>query len=440
MYGSLLLVCLSLPTQAADRPSSPAPDEVANVVPAEQTAQFDAEQLAVETKRYVRQLNANSAAERDAAEAALVKLGPEVLGHLPPVNRFTPAEVKERLGRVRSVLETKVAKAAAEPTRVTLKGQMSLAEALESLEQQTGNRIAKYRQRSGTVTVDFDQVLYWQALDEILDQAGLSIEEYGGVPNTLVLRARGDGERDRAGSASYSGVFRFEPIRLESRRDLRNPDVNGLRLTVSITWEPRVKPISLRHALDTLELVDDQGNPLSVDSQRMAMNASAESGVSAIEMALPLVLPPRGVNKIASLTGQITAMVPGSVQTFSFDELEGARDVEQRNAGVTVTLEQVRKNVDLYDIFVRVTYDDASNALESHRAWIFNNDAYLIDAQGQKIANIGLRGTRAGRNEAGVALLFDVKGGLEGCQFVYKTPALILNLPVDYQLKGIDLP
>jgi len=418
------------PVAATDAEKETANKDAANIT----------RQLAEKTKRLVRQLNANSAAERSAAESELIELGPDVLGHLPSINARTPAEVKERLGRVRSSLESAIAVAAAEPTRVTLKGKMPLADALQALETQTGNRVVRYEQRGGTVTVDFDKVLYWEAIDEILDQAGLSIEEYGGESNALVVRAKGESESSRAKSATYRGAFRFEPVRLESRRDLRNPDVNGLRLTVSVAWEPRVKPITLRQALDNLDLTDDQGDAMGVDSNQNALNASVESGMSAVELVMPISLPSRDVKQIKSLKGKLVAMVPGSVQTFTFDDLERARDVEIRNAGVTVTLEQVRKNVDLYDAYVRVTYDDASNALESHRGWIFNNEAYMEDANGQRIANIGLRGTRQGQNEAGIAILFDVEQGLRGCKFIYKTPALILNVPVEYELQNIQLP
>lgn len=442
MYGSLILLCLALPAQVeAPQTTAAATEKATADVVTEKSAADAAKALVEKTKTLVRQLNANQASQRDAAEAALVELGPDVLGHLPAINANTPAEVKERLGRVRSALETSIATAAAKPTLVTLKGEMSLADALQSIEKQTGNRVAKYEQRGGTVTVDFENVLYWRALDEILDQVGLSIEEYGGETNALVLRAKTDDEVGRVESATYSGVFRFEPIRLESRRDLRNPGVNGLRLTYSVSWEPRVKPIALRQALDSIAITSQGGDAPEVDTARGALNASAESGVSAVEIILPISLPSRDVKQIDSLKGNLTAMVPGSVQTFTFDQLEGnPRDVEIRNAGVTVTLEQVRKNVELYDVYVRISYDDASNALESHRGWIFNNEAYIVDANGERVTNVGLRGTGKRKNEAGVSYLFPLKDGLKGCKFVYKTPALILNLPVEYELKNIQLP
>ena len=65
----------------------------------------DAAQLAGEVRRLVRQLDADDLTTRDQAERQLVELGAAVLDHLPNVTARTPAEVKERLGRVIRVLE-----------------------------------------------------------------------------------------------------------------------------------------------------------------------------------------------------------------------------------------------------------------------------------------------------------------------------------------------
>jgi hypothetical protein len=436
VYGSLLLICLVLPAQTETAQSADATTERALADKRADRVQA----LIEETKRLVQQLNARKASQRDAAEKALVELGPDVLGHLPTISPRTPAEVKERLERVRTALETALAASTAKPSLVSLKGEMSLADALRSLEEQTGNRVIGYEQRGGTVTVDFDKVPYWRALDQILDEVGLSIEEYGGEPNALVLRAKGENEVSRFEAATYSGVFRFEPVRLESRRDLRNPGVNALQLTISVSWEPRTKPISLRQTLANLTITADEGGSLSINSMRGALTASTETGVSAVDIILPIDLPSRDVKRISSLKGTLTAMIPGSIETFIFDDLVDARDVEHRNAGVTVTLERVRKNVELFEVRVRVTYDEANNALESHRGWIFDNEAYIEDSEGERVANVGLQSTRQAKNEAGVAYLFDLPNGLKGCKFIYKTPALILNLPIEFELKNIQLP
>lgn len=396
--------------------------------------------LKAEVNRLVLQLDDDERSQREAAEKALVELGSQALSLLPPITPRTPAEVKERLGRVRKTLETAVAESIAKPSLVTLEGEMSLAEAMKALEQQTGNRVTGYERRSAQVKVTFDKTPYWQALDEVLDQAGLNINEFGGEASALVLTARPEGETPRTTTGVYSGVFRLEALRLEARRDLRNPAVNGMRLSLGVAWEPRVAPIALRQQVSEITVLDDRGEALSVVGNQAALNASAELGMSAVEFGLPLPLASRESKRIGSIKGRFTALVPGRVESFEFSDIANARDVEHERAGVVVTFERLRKNVDLYEVRMALRFDDAANALESHRGWVYRNEAFLTDKDGKRLENVGLQATRQGTNEVGVAYLFDLPDGPEGCKFVYKTPALVLQLPVEYELKDIELP
>ncbi len=377
--------------------------------------------LQAEVAKLVLQLDANQRSERDAAEKALIEIGSSALNLLPPITPRTPAEVKERLGRVRKTLETANAESIAKPALVTLTGEMSLADAMNALEEQTGNKTTGYERRGGQVSVDFDKAPYWQALDEILDQASLNINEFGGATNALVLTARPDSEMSRADSGVYSGVFRLEPLRLEAQPTMRSCFRNSMRLTIGVTWEPRIAPIALRQQMSEVTITDDQGDTLEVTGNQATINASAETGMSAVEFGIPLPLPSRDSKRIASLTGRFTAQVPGRVEAFEFADIKDSRDVEQERAGVVVTFERLRKNVDLYEVRMALRFDEAANALESHRGWVYRNEAYLLDKDGNQIENVGLQATRQGTNEVGVAYLFDLPDGPEGCKFVYKT-------------------
>ena len=410
------------------------------------TAQADAVELQFETRRLVRQLDGASLAEREAAERALIELGPQVLDLLPPVTRTTSAEVRVRLDRIRKRLQEQAAEAAAEATRITLQGEMPLLDALAALEQQSGNSIIDFRGRFGqaatnpAVRVDFQDEPFWKALDHLLDQVGLTIYNFSGQPGALAVVARGDGERDRAERATYSGLFRFEGVSLIARRDLRDPSGDSLRLAIEVAWEPRVAPIVLQMPLDAIQAVDETGQAIPVEAVRTQLEIPAETGIPATEIQIPLKLPDRQTRQIATLQGRMSALVPGRVEDFVFDEPRDAKLVEQRVAGVTVTLEQVRKNLDLFEVRVRVRFDQADIALESHRNWVYNNEAFLLDPEGARVDHDGMQATLQREDEVGVAYLFDRQEGLEGCQFVYRSPVVIVALPVVYQLTEIPLP
>jgi len=213
-------------------------------------------------------------------------------------------------------------------------------------------------------------------------------------------------------------------------------------LQLSISWEPRITPISLSLPVAKLQAEDDAGNDLiNVDRREATLTANVQHGISAIELELPFRLPNRGARKIASLKGEMEALVPGRVASFEFTDLEDAEEEQQTRAGVTVTLEEMRKNLDLYQLRINVRFDKASNALESHRGWILRNEAAVIDAEGQLQEFLNLEVTQARtENAIGLAYLFDLESGPKGCKFVYKTPALIIKMPVEYELKDIPLP
>ena len=163
-------------------------------------------------------------------------------------------------------------------------------------------------------------------------------------------------------------------------------------------------------------------------------------GTQAAEIVLPFKLPPRDVTRIASLQGKLLALVPGRQVKFQFDDITKAAGQTQRRGGVQVTVDDVRKNNEIWEVHMLLTLDEDNGALQSHRDWVFQNVAYLVGKDGQPIDNAGLETTRQTPKEVGVAYLYDVPDGIEGLSWVYETPASIIEMPVEYELKDIELP
>jgi hypothetical protein len=359
----------------------------------------------------------------------------------------TPAEVKNRLNRVRGALVKAEVEAAMRPALVTLSGQMPASAALAAIAEQTGNKLVDYRARFNQqgadpqITVAFDKVPFWQALDTVLDAAQLTIYNYDEEKGALAYTSRGADAAARTGRGSYSGLFRLEPKTIEATRDLRNSAQHTLKLTVDVVWEPRVRPIVLEVPLADLVAQDEQGNSLRVSSTTGTLEAPVEASNAAVELEFPLVAPPRQVNSLARLAGQVTAVLLGKVEAFEFAEIDKVKTAEQQRGGVTVTVDNCRKNGDVHDVSMRVRFDRAANALESHRGWIYDNECYLLDAQGNRIDNAGLEATLLDVNAVGLSYKFDLdKAPIAGCKFVYQTPAAIIRVPVAFELRDIDLP
>ena len=403
-------------------------------------------ELKSQVARLVKQLDHSQLAQRDAAERELAALGPAILDLLPNITRQTPAEVKERLTRIRRRLEATAAEAVTRPARVTLRGPQKLSSVFAELEKQTGNRVVDYRAEFNQqateidITGDFQDKSFWEVIDAVLDQGQLTTYAYGGQRGALAIVARGEGETARAGRGVYSGMFRFEGVRVEAARDLRNANNHSLRLFLDIAWEPRLQPIVMTQSLEDLTATDDQGQPLEIDGREGEIEVPLDGESSATEMYIPLQLPSRTVRRVGTLRGKLQVLAPGRFETFEFSDLEKARSIEHRRAAVVVTLDQVRKNQELYEVRMRVKFDAAANALESHRDWIYQNPAYIVDAAGEKVDNVGLEATLQESDQVGVAYQFVLPDGLKGCKFVYVTPVAVLKMPVEFTLKDIELP
>ena len=176
-----------------------------------------------EVRSLLRQLGDDQLATREAAEQALVKLGPAALDHLPPITDRMSAEVAQRLRRIQQVLQKAAAEQSGQARRVTLAGEMPLSDAFTAIEKQTGNRILSKDAGAAVVTTDFENVTFWEAVDRLLDQAGLTVYNYGGEPGAITVVSRAENEVPRAARANYQGIFRFESVNLIASRYLRSP-------------------------------------------------------------------------------------------------------------------------------------------------------------------------------------------------------------------------
>ena len=97
-------------------------------------------------------------------------------------------------------------------------------------------------------------------------------------------------------------------------------------------------------------------------------------------------------------------------------------------------------NGEVWEIHMQFALDEAKGSLQSHRNWVFQNLSYLVDKDGKRIENAGFEATRQTPNEVGIAYLFDVPDGLDGLTWVYESPAAIVDLPIEYEIKSIELP
>lgn len=403
-----------------------------------------------ETKRLVKLLDAEEAESREAAEKDLVALGADALVYLPRVGAKDSAELKNRLQRVREALEKVASSGFFKPGVVNLEGSMQLSVAIAKIEEQTGNALVDFRERysqeatNPTLKLEIKNASFWEAVDQICDQANLEIEGGGNdEENGLPFITRTEGTANRVGRGQYAGLFRLEPTTVETTRDLRQPSQNSLRLLTSIAWEPRIKPIVLEAQLSDLSVVDENDKPIPLDESQGPILAEVEGIQQSTDLTFFLMLPSRDSKKIGKLNCKMTALVPGRIETFEFEKLNKANNEQIQRGDVTVTIEKTRKIKDLFEVRLLVEYAEGSKALESHRGWVYSNPAYMLDPKGNEIEFANSETTTQDDSSVGFAYRFDlsgIEGDLSKCKFVYKTASSLINVPVEIELKDIELP
>lgn len=428
--------------------------EVAEPAPTSQTPSGDKEPLQQQVDKLVLGLAADRAETRDRALADLEALAGDgwssadrLLELLPQPSVDMPPALLQQLGELRQRIERRAADAALQPTRVAIAYKREpLQKVLQEIQRQTGNKLSDYREQFGQaagptpITAVSTDSTFWETLDSVLDSGKLSLYPFANQ-EALAIIAREPGVRGRSGAPCYRGAFRIEATQGTSKIDLRRSGSRALELTLELAWEPRLQPIALSHPLSTVRGVTDTGDPIAATDQAGSIDIETQSSSKSAELTLSLATPDRKAGSIASLRGQITALVPGRRVEFRFTGLDGvAAPVVQSRGGVSVTLQTVRKNNAIWEVHMRMKLRGAGDALASHRGWVFENRSYLVDQGGEPIESAGFETTLQTEDEVGIAYLFELPEGPKGLTWVYETPASIVETPIDYELKGIALP
>jgi hypothetical protein len=403
----------------------------------------------------VEKLGAKEAADRDAAEKALIALGARALPALPEEGKAADEDARERLKRVREALAAPAEGLSTEPTRVTLDAKgMRLSEVLRELQKQTGNRITDLRDSYGqeatnpALDLKLDAVPFLQALDQVAEQAGLTPTFFTG-DGTVGLTAGGmymegeEGESQAEPIRQYAGPFRIVLKQYATQTDFAS-GTSSANAQMEIDWEPRLRPMLLSLAAGDVEIADDQG-------RKVEPRVTDESGTvvlrpenPAAEMNLNMSPPERSAQKIGTLKVKANITVPSKNQIFRFPKLtEKGAALEQG----PVTMKLLGTEVDefVWKVDVEVAYGDqgeGEGAFETYRQGLFNNRIWLQRADGSRFEhNGGFNQT----GESGTTLRFqylfvDAPGNPADYQLVYETPTSIESIPVEFTFKDIPLP
>jgi len=394
----------------------------------------------------VRQLIDSDAAERDRAVRELINFGPSALPLLPTEDELSSETQKKQLTRVLKALKLLQIQQELPPRPVTLEGEWFLDKALADLNKQSGVKVDDRRRTKAekTLKLDLKAVTFWQAIDAIAQSANAQVSLYQRDGVIALV----DGPHI-ALPVSYHGPFRVTIQRKVLVDDLI-AESHQLIVTLEIAWEPRFRPYLLETTPKSVAVEDDAKHELPVAEDG---GKSAVEGKLAASVELHLPAPPRSVARLGSLRGEFTVTGAGEMLTFTFDTLDQLKDDaksrEQKQKGVVVRLGKPVLTDDLWTVEAQLDYPRHGPKFESFQSWIGYNEMYLQrDVGDQRFPNTGGYSVEStGSNRAVIRYHFIDKrpekltrGSPADWRVMYKTPGILLEVPVPFAFKDVSLP
>jgi hypothetical protein len=398
----------------------------------------------------VEKLDAPKAEARDAAQAALIKLGPRILPLLPEPPKSAGAELKARLAKVREALTEQQDAAKPGASMVTIKGQgIRFSEALKLLQSQSGNPITDLRDEPANPALDLDIAgkPFFEALDQIALKAGVAPVYLTG-DGTIGLSAAPDaGLPDQIGAepfkplVTYAGPFRVAFRRIVAGRDLQDGSASA-NAEFEVAWEPRLRPMFINLKSDQVEVVDDRGRRVNPSVADESMGQALQQKNPFVEVNVRMDPPARDAKTLARFKVKADVTVPSALRTFRFPSL-AAKNVVKAQGDLRVTLEETEVDELVWKVRLRIEMPDAKGpAFESYNQGMFNNRIWLQRSDGSRFEqNGGINSTAAGNGRVGFEYIFvDAPGKPADYSLVYEAPGKVLTIPLEFEFKDVPLP
>lgn len=431
----------------------------------------------VPPERLLQQLDSGSLAIRDRAERDLIALGPTVLPMVARARQTATAEAGFRLNGIQQRLERLAAERAVEPTTVSFSVEnLPCRDALATLFNQTGSRIelgssvATGEAGDARITVSFERATFWEALAEVLDTAGLSLEHDTAPPGLRIVPAAAavapdakafpDAVPGRMGTAALpavaAGPLRVAVAAIEPVGPPVEPGDSrprGARVILRVTWEPRLEPLLIRLPMRSLVAEGPAGEAMPPPQRASVVEAQVPTSRQWLDLPALLAAPAHSLESLGMLRGTVVVWLAGMEHAFVFQPFQ-FKGVSPSAAGPEPERLQVAQaSVRLLDVayqegqvLVRasVTYDAPSEALASHHTWLESRKIEVFHADGRPLEQVEQRvETRSSQGlTAAATFALPAAGGgrAEALQIRWRLPIAIHEVPVDFALRNLPLP
>ncbi|MEX2288032.1 MAG: hypothetical protein WD648_13140 [Planctomycetaceae bacterium] len=408
------------------------------------------EQLQKKVAALVGNLDAGSQNIRTRARTELLELGPAVLPLLPAPERLPSVAVKEAVRDIRLMLEKTQARESAKPTHVaTVAGDMSLERFAALVNVQTGNALdlsaLPVDVLGHTIRFETQQQTFWKAMDDVAAQLRLRYSN-AEAAHTLRLEQSPDNAPSRELRVVYNGAFRVAVTSAVRRPIVGDASHDLLRLQLGVRAEPRLRPLFLRFSARDVAATSPSGGQLEAFTPGASYELPLGDRGHDVTVRVDFRVPNSPTLERIDVRGRLVMQTAAGSETFQFIDLAKSQGKSLRRGGVVTTLRKVgfEKADDGNSsavIRIAVAYETGGPAFESHRTWIFHNEAALLAADGSRIEpGRDFKTVRQADGAVAIEYRFEpLSAAADSYKFLYVAPTLIINVPIEFEIPGLPV-
>jgi hypothetical protein len=332
---------------------------------------------------------------------------------------------------------------------VTLHGEgIPFSQALAELVKQTGIRVEDLRGPSEeTIRLDWKDKPFWPALHALAAASKARVRLYPSS-GRIVLDKRGP--KDREPPICYDGRFRISVKKVAAMRDLEDGG-GATHFVLEVAWDPELLPLYLETRPRNLRWTDDRNKTHAQPEEGSSL--APVDGLIALPLDLHLPLLPRGVTTLRTLQGELSMIGPSKMLTFTFDRLDRlanakANDPERQlqQEKVTCRILDVKLLRDRWTVRLALDYPPGMKQLDTNQSWVVNNEMTLESLDGKKhVASTNYGVESATSRRAVLSYHFRDRGLVgrgkpEAWRVRYRTPANLIEVPIQFAFHDVPLP
>ena len=367
--------------------------------PLSSQASADEPSAPVRIARLITRLGNDAYAEREAAAAELVSLGPDARRQLEAATAHDDPEVRLR---AKDLLRRLREDDLWQPAKIDFQGrQVAAAEVLAALSRQSGNRLligdeyGAFRDR--TIDAEYAGSLFWEAVDDLCRRSGNRVRPHYDTRHPgLVVVSGLPGQHP----AAYAGPVKMQlnhARRLFSEEfdyeQLRSERSHTFQLDLQAIWEDRFRLVAYRLQPEVVEAQTDAGGRLLGQATAGGWNI-AGSGTKQVTMNIRLQPPPTSARSLKMLRLRWGLVAMGDLAQLDVDDLQSSAPHFQDDLELTIESFQTAPGgrCELTLLLVREAV-----LLEPAELVFQENEIELFDAQGRAYRKHGQTNTLSDR-------------------------------------------